>query len=499
MRRLFTIILFSISSLAYSAEFRWAADLASGVPSVFMSQDDPEEIIGFEKDFVDALAKEMHLDPVFINNEWDGLIPGLLRGTYDAVINTLEITEDKKEVIDFSDPYFITSEQLVVNADNTTISSIDDLTNHHVIGTLKNSRAADILEARGNLNVRLYSTELRFLQDLANGRIDGVLIDAPIAVYYSAINDHLKLVGGPVGKITFGIGVRKGNKALLSKINSAIHNLKTSGKLRKILDSWNLWNTETANYFHDFAPRTIEPYNYNAFIDSFHESTGTSLTDDLKKYISFLPLLAKGALITLELSVCAMFLAIALGFLLAMMRIYGPKPIIWLAKMYIEIMRGTPLLIQLYFIFYGLPTIGIKFDPFMAGFIALGLNYAAYEAENYRAGILSIPDSQMEAARALGMTHWQGLRYIIIPQAFRVMIPPMTNDFISLLKDSSLVSVITIVELTFAYNLLATTYYNYFGIGIMVAIIYLILGLPFVKLSRWAEDRLSIDRKKRSK
>ena len=335
------------------------------------------------------------------------------------------------------------------------------------------------------------------MEDLANGRLDAALIDAPIALYYGNINPKLKLVGGPIGRIEFAIAVKKGQEELLYRINNSIKRLKENGTLRNILERWNLWNKLNAELTGDYSPSTQDPVMYNEFLNYHQSQTKKGFLVEAKKYISFLPMLGKGALITVKLSISAMMLAIALGFFLAVLRIYGPAPFAFLAKFYIEIVRGTPLLIQLYFIFYGLPSVGIRLEPFMAGMITLGLNYAAYEAENYRAGLLSIPHSQMEAARALGMSHLQGLRYVVIPQAFRIMLPPVTNDFISLLKDSSLVSVITIVELTLSYNLLATTYYNYFGIGILVASIYLLLGLPFVKLSRWAEKRLAIDRKRK--
>jgi polar amino acid transport system substrate-binding protein len=187
-----------------------------------------------------------------------------------------------------------------------------------------------------------------------------------------------------------------------------------------------------------------------------------------------------------------MALAIVLGLFLAMARIFGPSLLSRLAVLYIEFIRGTPVLIQLFFIFYGLPHIGIKFSPFVAGVLGLGLNYAAYEAENYRAGLLSVPRLQMEGALALGMSRWEALRHVVLPQAIRVSLPPVTNDFISLLKDSSLVSVITMVDLTKAYGQLATTYYDYFGTGILVAIIYLLLGLPFVRLARWTERRMAV-------
>jgi polar amino acid transport system substrate-binding protein len=158
---------------------------------------------------------------------------------------------------------------------------------------------------------------------------------------------------------------------------------------------------------------------------------------------------------------------------------------------FIEVIRGTPLLIQLFIIFYGLPAIGIRLSPFMAAVIGLAINYAAYEAENYRAGIESIPKGQLDAALALGLTRMQTIRRIILPQAVRLVIPPVTNDFIALLKDSSLVSVITMVELTKVYGQLASTYYDYIGIGLLTAAIYFVLGLPIARLSRFLEARLA--------
>jgi polar amino acid transport system substrate-binding protein len=189
-----------------------------------------------------------------------------------------------------------------------------------------------------------------------------------------------------------------------------------------------------------------------------------------------------------------MLFAVALGLLLALLRLYAPKPVAFAAMAYVEFIRGTPLLIQLFFIYYGLPNVGVKLEPFAAAVIGLALNYAAYESEVYRAGIASVPHAQMEAAQALGMTRVQALRHIIVPQALRLVLPPMTNDFISLLKDSSLVSVITMVELTRVYGQLAATYYDYFGIGLLTALAYFVIGLPFVRLSRWAETRMSFDR-----
>jgi polar amino acid transport system substrate-binding protein len=161
----------------------------------------------------------------------------------------------------------------------------------------------------------------------------------------------------------------------------------------------------------------------------------------------------------------------------------------------VELVRGTPLLIQLYLIYYGLPNLGVRLNAFTAAVLGLALNYAAYEAENYRAGIQGIARGQMEAALALGMTRLLALRRVILPQAARLVIPPVTNDFIALFKDSSLVSVITMVELTKVYGMLATTTYDYIGLGLMTAALYFGLSYPASLLANYLERRLRYDRR----
>jgi polar amino acid transport system substrate-binding protein len=185
-----------------------------------------------------------------------------------------------------------------------------------------------------------------------------------------------------------------------------------------------------------------------------------------------------------------MGLAVPLGVVLALGRKYGAGPVRWLATGYIEFVRGTPLLVQLIMLYFGLPEIGVTLDPFVAGALALGLNYAAAEAENYRAGLESVPVGQLEASWSLGLTTGQALRYVIGPQAVRVAIPPATNDFIALLKDSSLVSLVTLTELTKTYLNLANAMRDHLGLGLMVALWYLLIGLPFSWLARRAEARL---------
>lgn len=177
-----------------------------------------------------------------------------------------------------------------------------------------------------------------------------------------------------------------------------------------------------------------------------------------ERIMNALPKFAEGAGITLELTVIAIFIGLILGLLLALGRLSRIVVINGFCRFYIWFFRGTPLLLQLFFIYYGLPTLcGINLDKFLSGFIALGLNSAAYLAEIIRAAIQSIDKGQMEAARALGMSYTQGMRYIIIPQSYRRLIPPVGNEFIALLKDSSLVSTIAITELMRIGNTLANS------------------------------------------
>jgi len=336
--------------------------------------------------------------------------------------------------------------------------------------------------------VKTYDQELSAYQDIVNGRLFGVLLDYPIAKYYAQPNPALELNGPPFGQVAYGIAINKNNTQLKSEIDVALGDIIKSGELRNILSRWGLWTNDVAKAFHQPEQPSTQDTEYQAFV-----ATQTSLQtfwSRLESYGGAWQLLANAALLTLVVSVLAMMIAIGFGLLLVICRLFAPLPLRWFATSYIEVIRGTPLLIQLLFIFYGLPKIGIQLSPFVASVLGLGLNYAAAEAENYRAGLLSVPEGQWQAARALGLTQSKTLRLIIIPQAVRLVLPPLTNDFIALLKDSSLVSALTLLELTGAYNRLATQTFDYFGTGLLVAIIYLLIGLPFVRVARRLERQL---------
>ena len=204
--------------------------------------------------------------------------------------------------------------------------------------------------------------------------------------------------------------------------------------------------------------------------------------------LRYLPSLVKAAGVTLILSCLSMAIAVALGVLIASGRVYGTGLIRLALTGYVELMRGTPVLLQLFVIYYGLAAV-VKLPAFLAALAGLALNYAAYESEIYRGALEAIPLGQLEAARTLGLTERQVLRLVRGPQAFRIALAPMTNDFVALLKDSSLVSVLTVVELTKQTQILATNLGSWVIPGSLCAAMYLLMSLPLGALARRLEER----------
>ena len=465
---------------------RWAAATDSNAPYAFYGPGN--KLTGFELEIIQAIAREMGREPVFVPNDWDGLIPGLSRGLYDCVICGIEITPEKSQEVRFTNPYYVTYEQFVVKRGTPRVASLDQLAGKQV-GTLSQTASFVMLSKIPGVIVKTYDEEVNAYADVVNGRLFGVLLDYPIAKYYAFANPNLQFTGPPFGQISYGIALSRTNPALLEEMNAALGRVIASGEMRDILSRWGLWTAMVADTFGQPEDPSLPDTEYRAFVAATAKQP--SLMNRIIGYARFWPLLLQASLLTIEVSILGMVGAVLLGFALAIMRVYGPFPLRWIATLYIELIRGTPLLIQLLILFYGLPNIGIKLEPFVAGVLGLALNYAAYEAENYRAGLLAIPKGQMEAARALGMTQRQGLFHVVIPQSFRLVLPPVTNDFISLLKDSSLVSMVTLVDLTGAYKQIATQTFDYFGAGLLVATFYLLIGLPFVRLARFTEQKLN--------
>ncbi len=200
------------------------------------------------------------------------------------------------------------------------------------------------------------------------------------------------------------------------------------------------------------------------------------------------PLLA-GMLITVELTVVTILLSLGLGLLVALARMYGPRWLVWAVLAYVEVMRDTPLLLQLIYIYYVLPELGIRLDSFSASVLALTLNYSAYISEVYRSGIQGIARGQSDAAAALGMTRPLALRRIVLPQAIRLVIPALGNYLISLFKDTALCSVVSVQEVLFTAQLMAARNYQYFTLYTVVGALYFIVGFVAARLVDQLERR----------
>ncbi len=469
---LFLIVCAAGPAEAASGELVWGSDAEGGAPYVYPDPENPDVLIGFEVDLAQALAREMSLRARQFQIDWSSLIPGLLRGDYALAMNGIERTEARAREVAFSRPYYIYAQQLVVRQDETRIDSFEDIAGMRV-ATLEGTAAHDLLKRTAGVDIAVYEGQVEPYRDLELGRVDAVLLDTPIAAHYARGHPKLRYAGPPVGEGVYAIALRKQDTELLTQIDRALLALWRSGELKTIYTRWGLWNADQERLF-----------------DPARQPVAVSAGVDTTRMHVYLPLLLKGAGMTVLLSVTAMVLAIIWGLLLCLMRLAGGPLLKPAAVAAIEILRGTPLLLQLYIIYYGLPSVGIRLDAFTAAVLGLGLNYAAYEAEIYRSGLQSIPSGQREAALSLGMAETTVYRRILIPQSIRVVLPPVTNDFVSLFKDSSLVSIIAIVELTKAYNMLAVSSLRFLELGLLTAALYLTMSVPLSLLSTRMERQL---------
>jgi len=457
---------------------RWGADAEGGAPYVYPDPQKPEQLIGFEVDLAEALAAKLGVKATMVQNQWDQLIPALERGNFEIILNGLEITPENRQRIAMSRPYFVYAQQIVTRKNTDGLTRIEDF-GGKPIGVLSSSVAQRLVEKISGVDLRIYPGNVETFRDLKANRIEAVVLDLPIALYYAKPDPGLKFSGAPFAPGYYGIGARKSDASLLAALNQAVEELARDGALERIYRKYGVWD-ERQERLKDYQPEAVP------------EKKSISTLRDWPKY---LPLLLRGAVTTVELSLLAMALAVVAGLVVVLVRLYAIAPLRWLARAYVEVIRGTPLLIQLFLIYYGLPEIGIRLNAFFAAILGLGLNYAASEAENYRAGIQSVPPGQPEAALALGMSQWQTLQHVVLPQALRVVIPPVTNDFIAMFKDSSIVSVITMVELTKVYGMLAMSTYDYIGLGLMTAGIYFALSYPASLFADRLERKLRYDRR----
>ncbi len=464
----------------------WGADAEGGGPYVYPDPQDPRTMIGFEAELAKLLATDLGVSPRFFQGPWHNLLDLLGTRQIDIVLNGYELTPARAGRYPHTRPYYIYQLILLGRRDNPRLTSWDDLKHRDPkqpklkIGVLEASAAQSYLEDHyaDDAELVIYEGTTDAMREVETGKLDATLADLPAVVFYRDRFTKLTQIGQPVGRGYYVIFVRPGDEALRNALNVAIGNALASGQLEELYTRYGLWN-DVQQELATLDRQSDEQLGIRAT-----ELRGWGVIKSRGW------LLVEAAGMTILLACVSMPLAMALGLGIALLRLFGPAPLRWLAIGYVEVLRGTPLLLQLYVVFYLLPEVGIAIPAFYAAVAGLAINYSAYEAEIYRAGLQAVPRGQMEAALSLGMSQSLALRRIIVPQAVRIVVPPVTNDFIAMFKDTSVCSVITVMELTKQYSVQRNDTGATVELAALTALLYLLMSIPLARLASYLEKRM---------
>lgn len=484
----FLLALTATLSMAQSTspELRWAGDPEGGAPFVEANPERPGELVGFDVEIADLLARGLGRKARFVFVEFRSIDQSVARGDAEVGLSGIEDTAGRRASMAVTVPYYEFREVLTVREeDRDRIRTLRDLAGRRV-GTLGATVAYDILvdaERRYGLQPVSYDDDVHPYDDLRVGRVDGVLLDHVLAD--RRVKTSTGLVTQPATIATgHYVGVfAPDNAPLRDRADEILRGAMRDGTLERVFRKWGVWTDAQAALFQEvLAGRAVDP-----------TTTSDGLTIGARRSVweatlAYLPSLIRASLVTLSLSFLSMMLAVALGMAIASGRVYGNRLVRTLLVAYVELIRGTPVLLQLFVLYYGLAA-AIRLPAFVAAFLGLALNYAAYESEIYRSALEAVSKGQLEAARTLGFTEAQVLRLIRGPQAFRLALAPMTNDFVALLKDSSLVSVLTVMELTKQTQVFATNIGSWVVPGILCAALYLAMSLPLSAAARRMEAK----------
>jgi polar amino acid transport system substrate-binding protein len=391
-------------------------------------------------------------------------------------------------------PYYEFREVLTVRAaDATRFRSLADLRGRRV-ATLGGTTAYELLlaaEREHGVDAISYDDDVHPYEDLLNGRVDAVLLDNVIA---ERSMRRMRGLATQPDAVAVGhyVGILGSTRTeLRDRIDDILRAAMADGRLEAILRRWLVWNDDQPKLYARLAQASVGAAPDAAGGSSTSAGSGPADAPRPSRWTmarQYFPSLLAAAAMTLALSCLSMALAVSLGSVIAIGRVYGNRALRALLIAYVEVTRGTPILLQLFVIYYGLASV-VRLPAFVAALIGLGLNYAAYESEIYRGALEAVPRGQLEAARVLGLNDWQTLRLVRAPQAFRFALAPTTNDFVAMLKDSSLVSVLTVMELTKQTQIFATNLGSWVLPGALCAALYLAMSLPLAQVARRLEAR----------
>lgn len=458
-------------------------------PPFEMQSDDGTGLQGFDIDVMNAIGEAVGITIEFEALPFDGIIPALQSNTIDAAISGITITGERAQSVAFSSPYFKAGLAIAVQEKNTSIESFDDLKNKRIAVQIGTTGAMEAKKVP-NATVTEFDSAVLALQELVNGKVDAVVNDGPVTLY--AIKEAglkgVKVVGELVTEEFYGIALPKNSENRLY-INYGLFKILENGQYKSIYQKWFAGDP--------LSLPIIAPAMEGTVITTSGGITQTAPSSEKQSvFLQLFTRLPQGAILTLLLTAFSVFFGMIGGSLVAFASISPSKVLRTLCRIYVEFFRGTPMLVQLFIIYFGLPAlfqgIGLQWslDRFPAAIIALSLNVAAYLAEIIRGGIQSIDKGQWEACQSLGMNPVQTMKEVIFPQAFRRILPPLGNEFITLIKDTSLTAVIGFVELFRQGQLIVASTYKAFEVYIVVALFYLLLTTVTSAVFKYLEKRM---------
>jgi len=483
-------LLLAASPAAAQAPLRWGADAEGGAPLVEADPRDPSRMVGFDVEIAELIARALGRSPQFVQVAFTSLDQSALRGDFDIGLGGIEDSPARRQTLGVSVPYFEFREVLTVReSDRSRYHSLASLRGTRV-ATLGGTLAYDLLrraEQTEGLTAVSYDDDVHPYDDLALGRVDAVLLDHILAERAVGRTKGLVIQPEELAVGHYVVVTAPGQAALLAAVNRVLLAAMADGRLEQIFRRWKVWNDDQTA-LHE----RVRAQGMSAVGGSLLATAAATPVRGREALVRFTPQLLRAAVVTLVLSCAAMGLAVLLGVLIATGRVYGGRLMRGALLVYVEVVRGTPVLLQLFLMYYGFAGV-VRLPAFVAALLGLALNYAAYESEIYRSALQAIPQGQLDAARMLGFSRWQTLRLIRGPQALRLALAPMTNDFVALLKDSSLVSVLTVVELTKQTQIMATNIGSWLVPGLACGTLYLLMSLPLSHLARRLETRWKLE------
>ncbi|HAR4846271.1 TPA: ABC transporter permease subunit [Staphylococcus aureus] len=418
------------------------------------------EYAGVDIDLAKKIAKDNNLKLKIVNMSFDSLLGALKTGKIDIIISGMTSTPERKKQVDFSDSYMMTKNIMLVKKDKVNeYKDIKDFNNKKV-GAQKGTEQEKIAQTEiENASITSLSRLPDVILALKSGKVEGAVVEKPVAEAYLKQNPKLG-----ISNVKFNeeekdtvIAVPKDSPKLLSQINKTIKEVKDKGLIDKYM-------TNAANAMNDDS----------GFIS---------------KYGSFF---LKGIKITILISLIGVALGSILGAFVALMKLSKIKIISWIASIYIEILRGKPMLVQVFIVFFGITAaLGLDISALVCGTIALVINSSAYIAEIIRAGINAVDKGQMEAARSLGLNYRQTMKSVIMPQAIKNILPALGNEFVTLIKESSIVSTIGVGEIMFNAQVVQGISFDPFTPLIVAAALYFVLTFVLTRIMNMIEGRLN--------